>query len=151
VIYDDLTQAARYVGVHPGFARAFDLIRSFDPSMDDGDHRIDDACFLRVQTYASRPISECRWESHLGHIDVQYIHSGLELIKYAPIRSLLDATPYDPASDVINYADARGGESSVRLAAGQFAIFFPHDGHRPGIRAGSGADRVRKVVVKVRV
>ena len=58
-------------------------------------------------------------------------------------------TPYHDEKDVAFYADPELS-SSFLVLPGQFAIFFPADGHKPGVMAGA-RDAVRKVVVKVRV
>lgn len=57
---------------------------------------------------------------------------------------------YDAERDVIIYADYASA-SALRCNAGEAAIFFPVDGHMPGIRPGPAANLVRKTVIKVPV
>ena len=149
MIVDALANAARYRSLHPRLAVAFDYLAAFDPSTADGKYPIDeDRVYAQVQSYATKPAAEKKWESHRRYLDVQYVVSGRERMTVAPLGALADATPYNDAKDVINYAGPSAETSSVYLEGGQFAIFFPEDGHQPGVQAGESGD-VRKVVVKV--
>jgi biofilm protein TabA len=150
MIADRLTNAPLHHGVHPNFARAFAYLQRFDPATVDGVYPLGDGSEARVQRYHTRPIEERKWESHRTYIDIQYLVSGEESMLHAEISALHGATPYDDANDVILYADATGPVSSLGVRAGSFVIFYPHDGHRPGIALGAPAPVV-KVVVKVPV
>ncbi len=149
MIVDALTNADLYRSVHPRLAAAFDYLRAFDPATPDGRHAIDeDRVYAQVQTYATKPAAEKKWESHRRYADIQYIVAGREVITYAHVSQLDGGTPYNEAKDVVNYAGPTGGASTLRLEAGQWAIFFPDDGHQPGV-AVEGSEEVRKVVMKV--
>jgi YhcH/YjgK/YiaL family protein len=149
MITDTLANAALYHGVHPRLAAAFDYLRSFDPATADGKHPVDgDRVYAQVQSYATRPAAEKKWESHRRYADIQYIVAGRERIGYAHVAQLAGATDYNDAKDVTNYAGASGEASALHLEAGQWAIFLPDDGHQPGV-AVSGSEDVRKVVMKV--
>ncbi len=66
---------------------------------------------------------------------------------FRPIASLAETSPYDGERDVALYAMT---EPSTRLHAtpGTVAIFFPSDGHVPGVALDATVS-VRKVVLKV--
>jgi YhcH/YjgK/YiaL family protein len=151
MIVDSLANAALYRGVHPRLAAAFDYLASFDPSTPDSRFPLDeDRVHVLVQSYATKPAAEKKWESHRRYLDVQYVVSGREHVTVAPTDALDGATSYNEAKDVVNYAGASRDASTLVLEGGQFAIFFPHDGHQPGIAVREGeSDEVRKVVVKV--
>ena len=149
MIVDALANAALYRGVHPRLAAAFDYLAAFDPSTPDGRYPIDDdRAYALVQMYATRPAAEKKWESHRRYLDVQYIVAGRERITVAPSDALAGATEYNDAKDVTNYAGPSGEAGTLLVEGGQFAIFFPQDGHQPGVAAGESGE-VRKVVVKV--
>jgi YhcH/YjgK/YiaL family protein len=150
MITDRLANGPLYHAVHPNFARAFAYLRSFDPDTADGVYPLGDGSEARVQRYHTRPVEEREWESHRRYIDIQYLVSGEESMLHADIGALHGATAYDDANDVILYADAMGPASSLGVLAGGFVIFYPHDGHRPGIALRAPAPVV-KVVVKVPV
>ena len=148
MIADSLDHAARYAALHPAFGRAFEWLAGFDPSTADGNYPIGDGSEARVMSYRTSPAADRRWESHRRYIDIQLVVSGSERIDVADIALLSGATAYDEPADVVFYEGAPDGASAVLLRAREFAIFFPHDGHRPGIAHGEPRD-VRKVVVKV--
>lgn len=147
MIADTLTNASRYAALHPAFAHAFAWLAAFDPAVGDGNHDIGHGCEARVMTYRTSP-GERKWESHRRMIDIQFVVRGRERVEVAAAASLGAATAYDPVNDVTFYDGAPAGASSALVAAGDFTIFFPHDGHRPGL-AADAPDDVRKIVIKV--
>lgn len=107
--------------------------------------------YALVQSYetASAP-SEVRLEAHRQYIDIQYIVTGVEVIGWAHIAGLQNPTAYDVEKDVWFGTLPRQEMTSVRVASGQAAIFYPEDAHAPKLAFASPAS-VLKVVVKVRV
>ena len=105
--------------------------------------------YASLQTYQTKQRSEGKWESHLSYIDVQVVVSGEECMDVADVRLL------KVSEDLIAKADAYlyhpyDRQSTLRLNAGDIAVFFPADGHIPGLIAGASGP-VRKLVVKVPV
>ena len=150
MILDSLTRAAAYRALGPRIAAGLDYLAKFDPETPVGRQLIDgEDLFAMVQRYDTAPGTEKRFESHLRYIDIQYIVSGRERMLHAPADSLVVDTPYNDEKDVAFYYDP-DQSSSFLVLPGNFAIFFPADGHKPGCMAG-GRDAVAKVVVKVRV
>lgn len=107
-------------------------------------------CFAIEQAYDSKLRAESFFESHRKYIDIQVVIAGEEVMELADIARLPVRQPYDAERDVIIYADYAEA-SLLRLKAGEAAVFFPVDGHMPGLRAGANATAVRKTVVKVPV
>ena len=150
MILDSLTRADSYRALGPRIAAGLDYLASFDPETPVGRHLIEgEDLFAMVQRYDTAPATEKRFESHLRYIDIQYIVSGRERMLHAPADSLVVDAPYNDEKDVAFYHDP-DQSSSFLVLPGNFAIFFPADGHKPGCMAG-GRDAVAKVVVKVRV
>lgn len=109
-----------------------------------------DAIFALVQDYETEPKERRRPEAHVRHLDIQYIASGREVIGYAPINRGGDvAEDLLSQRDVVFYA-AVAGETDLVMEAGNWAVFYPNDIHRPCCISGSSA-KVRKVVVKIRL
>ncbi len=113
-----------------------------------GRYDLDDAMYAQVFVLETRTREQIRPEAHRDWLDVQYLHQGREHIGFAQDAHAPVAEPYDAARDLIFYHDVRG-ESLLHLDAGQFAVFYPGEIHRPGITAGDA--KIRKVVVKIRV
>jgi YhcH/YjgK/YiaL family protein len=151
VIVGRLEHAADYLGIAPRLAAAFRALReggcaAWTPGRRDLDG---DRLYALVQEYRTKPRTAGRLEAHRKYIDVQFVAEGAETVGWAPIEGLRETEPYDPARDVAFFA---GAGEPVTLRAGMFAVFFPHDGHAPGLGlAAAGGDAVRKIVVKVAV
>lgn len=151
MILDSLSNSARYRAVHPSFPRAFQWLEAYDPSTPDGRYEIGGPDLVAiVQRYETAPDSLKKWETHRLHGDVQFMVSGSELVGYAP-RSLLSVqTPYNPEKDAEFYTPPAGRVSRLNLEEGSFAVFFPEDGHQPGVMDGNPAG-IHKVVIKFRL
>ena len=149
MIYSNLANESRYRSLDPKFALAFDFLKSFDGTAAPGKIVISgDDIYAMVQAYDTTPAGERSWEAHQRYADVQYVHSGEELIYHSPLAELESTKAYDPAGD---YELFRGLDRfCVHLGPKDFAIFFPEDGHKPGCSV-NGPRAARKVVVKVKV
>jgi YhcH/YjgK/YiaL family protein len=101
--------------------------------------------YAMVQTYATCPAAEKRWEAHRSYIDLQYMLEGTEWLGYAPLEELEVIEPYDQARDV---EWLRGEGSFIKLPAGSFAILGPQDAHKPGLTLAESST-VRKIVFKL--
>ncbi|MBI3504262.1 MAG: YhcH/YjgK/YiaL family protein [Proteobacteria bacterium] len=150
MIADTLAGASRYAALHPAFTHAFAWLGAFDAAIPDGNHPIGLGCEARVMSYRTAPAESRRWESHRRYIDIQCVVRGRERMDVANVASLTGATPYDDANDVLFYDGTPAGATALLVEMGGFAIFFPHDGHRPSIAIDAPED-VRKIVIKVPV
>jgi biofilm protein TabA len=108
-----------------------------------------DGVFALEQAYLTKSPDEGRWESHLKYIDIQVVVSGEENMGVCEISRLVLDEDLTPAKDLLFYKSFDQG-STLLMKAGDVAILFPPDGHRPGVRVTEPA-LVRKVVVKVPV
>ncbi len=88
-----------------------------------------DNVFALVQEYNTKPKEKGFWEAHRKYIDIQYVVSGSEHMGYANL-SQLDAGDYDEAKD---FLPLHGNGTFILLPAGMFTLFFPQDGHMPGM------------------
>jgi len=150
MIFDHLAHQALYRSVHPGFAASFDWLAHFDPSLADGKYPIDgDKVFALVQSYTTGLPSQRKFETHVEHIDIQYVAHGVETMQIAARSDLVVTAPYEAARDVELYADPET-YTSLLCGPGSFAIYFPHDGHKPGCISGT-AMPMKKVVIKLKV
>ena len=104
--------------------------------------------FALVQDNQTAPRIERRPETHKKYIDIQYIHSGSEIIGFGlanPSNVILENLLEQ--KDAIFFKNVKD-EMELVLTEGMYAVFFPDEVHRPGCSYG-GAAPVRKVVVKV--
>lgn len=148
MIYDNLKNAACYVHAHPGFEKAFAFVEAFlENPFPVGKYEIDgDDCYASVQEYETK--TGGMMEAHNKYIDLQFIVSGEEKIFVAGRSELSVMTPYIGETDVEFLGDS-DRDVPLILRAGDFAIFFPHDAHKPG-QAPSVPKLVSKIVVKIK-
>ena len=106
--------------------------------------------FALEQVYLAKVRADGFFESHRKYLDVQVVVEGEETMEMAESSRRQVRKPYDAEHDCLAYADFAGA-SVLRLVAGDAAVFFPADGHLPGLRPGAVANLVRKTVIKVPV
>ena len=146
MILDTLTQADRYLNLHPLFARAFDYLRNTDlDALAPGRHAIDgEQLFAIVEACAGRTQAEAQLECHRRYIDIQLVLAGVDEMGWKPLAECVaPATAYDAARDIRFFDDAPA--SWVATPPGSFCLFFPDDAHAPLVSAGM----IRKVVLKI--
>lgn len=151
MIADTLCQIHRYQAISPRFSAAFEFLKKLPADIALGRHEIEgDNCFALVQAYTTKPLAQAKFEAHKKYTDIQFIQAGRETLLWSPLAALTQVTqPYVEEKDVAFFA-MPPQVTPVNLSAGEFAIFFPEDGHAPGIEC-AGAAEVRKIVIKLRV
>lgn len=149
MVSDDIKNIAIYGWLEEGIRKGLEFLQTADfSSMPDGKHEIDgERLYVVVRTYQTKPLPECRWEAHKKYVDLQYLISGEELIGYANINELRNASQYDEDKDIY-FLNGDGAYKPIR--PGEFMVFWPEDAHMPEVSKGSGCT-VRKAVVKVAV
>ena len=144
-----LTHRHRYTQLSPWFAAAFDFLEKLPADQPLGRHDLDgDKCFALVQSYTTKPLSKATFEAHQRYLDIQFIQAGNETILWTPLATLTQVTqPYAAERDIAFYATP-AHQTAIHLRPGDFAIFYPEDGHAPGLEYGAPTT-IRKVVFKI--
>lgn len=148
MILDSLKNAASILALNPLFKQAFDFIQNNDLSkMELGKTILDgDKLFISVMENEGKAPEAAKMESHVKYIDIQVVISGSETMGWTAIENCTDALePYNAEKDLQFFSTKP--TSMVTVNPGEFAIFFPEDGHAPGI----GKGLIKKAVVKVLV
>lgn len=149
MIYDRLARADVYRSLSPLFARAIDYAQTVTTDHPLGRHEIvGDDLFVIAQTYTTKPPEQTRWEAHRTYIDLQLMLAGQERMDVADLADLTPAGEFDVEKDVGFYNFAHDGTSLV-VGPGEFAIFYPHDAHRPTIAVAEPMP-IWKIVFKIR-
>jgi YhcH/YjgK/YiaL family protein len=152
MILDQLDSALMYGGLGQRIAIGLallneDNVRNAPP----GKYEVDgDSLFYVVDEYETQPVEEGRLEIHRKYLDIQYIVSGNECIGTAPLEGLTEETPYNGETDLAFYR-YEPMMSQLHLKQGMFAIFWPNEPHMPGRRIGNTPEKVKKIVVKIRM
>ena len=148
MILDSLKNAASTLALNPLFKQAFEFIQKNDLSkMELGKTILDgDKLFISVMEIDGKLPEAAKMESHVKYIDIQVVISGVETMGWTAIEHCTEAIePYNAEKDLQFFADKPS--TLITVHPGEFAIFFPEDGHAPGI--GNGL--IKKAVVKVLV
>ena len=149
MIFDSLDKLGLYAVIHSGFADIEAFLAAADMStLTSGKHQINDqGAYASVNEYMTNAIEESFIECHRKYIDVQIIVWGEEKIGITHKQFCFEQ-PYDEGKDLQKLT---GRVDFITLFPGMFAIFFPHDAHEPGVRSGSEAVAVKKIVFKIPV
>ncbi|WP_418820127.1 YhcH/YjgK/YiaL family protein, partial [Phocaeicola sp.] len=113
-----------------GYACEFEYTNNLDKQMFD--------------KYGSSVITKI-FAQHKDYIDIQIPLSGTEIMGYTAAQDCLPVdAPYNAEKDITFFEGL--AEDYIAVKPGMFAIFFPQDGHAPGITP----DGVKKIIVKVK-
>jgi len=148
MILDLLENSARYESLNPRFKQAFDFLKTSDlANLPLGIKELDGKnLYANVQEIEGRTPELVHVETHEKYIDIQVPVSGTEWMGWIPRENLKQITSeYSAEKDVTLYADKTANLIAVQPS--EFAVFFPDDGHQPGI----GKGKWKKVVIKVKV
>ena len=148
MILDKLSESARYTGLHPDFARAFEFLSTAIFSrFQSGRHEIDgDRMFVLIDHADGRGREGARLEAHRKYIDIQYTFEGMEEIGWSPLDACRPPSGgFDETKDIGFFNDDRPS-TWLSVPPGLFAVFFPEDAHAP--LAGRGL--LKKAIVKIR-
>lgn len=146
MILDSLENGSKYETVHPKFKLAFDFLRNNDlMALPIGKIELDSINVIVIVTdLIGKTSDEAIMETHKKHIDIQIPIGAPETMGWKAGNTLKKPTSeYNSEKDVTFFGDK--ASSFIQIQPFEFAIFFPEDGHQPGIAIGSH----RKIIVKI--
>jgi biofilm protein TabA len=148
MILDSLENAVKLETIHPLFKQAFDFLRNTNLiQLQPGKIQLDgDILTVSIMLINGKTPEVAKIETHQRYIDIQYVIEGTETMGWIPIKKAitpLDA--YQAEKDIQFFADKP--ETYFEVGEGEFTVFFPDDGHAPGI----ANDKIKKAVIKILV
>ena len=150
MIFDKAQNMAQYYDGAPLLEKCADFIKKFEnENLPDGSYEIDsDRVFANIQSYRTKPQSnDSRFEAHKKYIDVQYIVSGIEKIRWAKLGDLTQTEErYSKGQDIAFYTG--NAKFDFVLTKGTFLMLYPQDAHMPGLSDEKDVN-VRKIVFKI--
>ena len=152
MIADNLKNYELYCPIHKNFKSAFEFLKKATrEDLPVGRYELDgDNLFALVQEYDSKAVDMAKNEAHQRYIDIQHILSGTESLAFFDLRKGVAKTEYNDVKDVQFYEDCTQASHCI-LEAGEYAIFFPQDIHKPGMCINGVSTPVKKVVVKIKI
>ncbi|MFH0990044.1 MAG: YhcH/YjgK/YiaL family protein [bacterium] len=149
MIFDSLNNFTLYKTIHPHFPAVGQFLCSPTlTALQEGRVEITpDGSYAMISEYSTQEMSECFIEAHQKFIDIHVVLRGKEIIGICQAEQCRRES-YDEAKD---FQKLQGTVGTITLNEGQFAIFFPQDGHMPKIKQGDQGERIKKLVVKIPV
>lgn len=146
MIVSNLNDCSRYLGLHPLFEKAFEVVKTTDWSQMPLERveLLGEQLFVNNSYVQGVEKEEQILEVHQKYIDIHILLEGQETIGWLPTAELKQVhTPYDSEKDYAFYTDQPVTYFSLR--PGDFCIVYPEDAHAPIIGQGF----IRKLIVKV--
>lgn len=148
MIVDEVKNGMMYASLNPRFAKAFEFLMNNDlAALPLGKVVLDgDDMWANVVEIKGNTPENIKMEVHRRFIDIQVPVSKTERIGWKAYSALSELTdPYSEENECELFADQ--ATTYLELKPLEFAVFFPLDGHQPGIVEGPH----KKIIVKVRV
>lgn len=146
MVVDTLDNLEKYVSLNPLFEEVVKFIKENDLNkLEAGKHFIKAKdLFVNITTAHGKTADEAVFETHKNMLDIQIPLDNNETYGYLPLADLPEAE-YNTEKDVTKYPGAKA-ETYVNCKPGEFAIFWPQDGHQPCIGEGD----IHKAIFKVK-
>lgn len=147
MIVDTLDHLTLYTSLNPLFDEAVKFIKEHDLSkLENGKHLIrGKELFVNITDAEGKTEAEATFETHRRMLDIQIPLDNDEAYGYIPTAKLPEAA-YNEEKDVTKYPGVTS-PTIINCKPGEFAIFFPQDGHKPCI----GKGKIHKAIFKVSV
>lgn len=147
MVVDTLENLGKYASLNPLFAQAIEFLKSTDlNALEVGKTELKgNDLVVNVQQTTPKTKEQAKLETHNVFIDIQIPLSGTEVMGYMAAKECKPAdAPYNAEKDITFFEGL--ADDYITVKPGMFAIFFPQDGHAPGITPTG----VKKIVVKIK-
>ena len=146
MVVDTMENLEKYVSLNPLFEEVVKFVKEHDlMTLEVGKHPIKgDDLFLNIAVAKGKTDEEAVFETHRRMLDIQIPLDAPEAYGFIPLSDLPEAE-YNDAKDVTKYPGV-ASPTLVNCKPGDFAIFWPQDGHKPCV----GSGEIRKAIFKVR-
>ncbi|WP_297132086.1 YhcH/YjgK/YiaL family protein [Terrisporobacter sp.] len=151
MIIDNIKYLEKYLSCEDYTNKIIKFIKkSRDEYLEEGRYSLDgDNLIAIIQKYETKTPNECKFESHMKYIDIQYIERGQEIINWIDISKLIPDGDYNEERDILLY-NPNSEAINLNLEEGMFAIFLKHDGHRSRCIMNEKCN-VKKILFKIKV
>jgi len=145
MVIDNLKNLRDYVSLNPLFAQAIDYIENTDlKALAPGKIvLVENELIVNVNEIGPKTKEQAKLETHNEYIDIQIPLTGVEQMGYTQ-RTDLPEAEYDAVKDLTLYEGL--ADDYLTVKPGMFTLFFPSDGHAPGITPTG----LKKIIVKVK-
>lgn len=146
MVTDTLDNLEKYAALNPLFPEVVKFIKEHDLlALEPGRHYIKgNDLFVNIDIAKGKTEEEATFETHKRMLDIQIPLSQEEGYGYMPLKDLPEAE-YNAEKDATKYKGVKA-RSVIHCKPGEFAIFWPQDGHQPCI----GQGEIKKAIFKVK-
>lgn len=148
MIYDKIDNFEIYAGISEDIRLGLEWLRDVNPDIEKGVYELSPRVKAIVSEYTTKEVNENGYEAHREYIDIQYLLKGSEKICCLPLEYLIETKPYNKEIDAAFYVEAGVKNQELLIGNGYFSIFYPQDGHMPGIVVIT-SQIVKKIVIKI--
>lgn len=124
------------------------FIKSLNKDTPVGKYELTPDCYVNVEEYETKDISQRRFESHRKYADIQIIIEGEERLDFTDDRGVGVPTTFDEAKDIMFYDNINKRINTIYLDGTNFFMLFPGDIHAPQIAVDKPM-HVKKAVIKI--
>lgn len=148
MILDSLENFGMYLSMNPNFAKALEFLKG--NNLDElplGRNEVSGDLVYANVVEAKPKSKDCvPIEIHRKYIDIHVPLSGDEQMGYTPVNELPYAE-FVEADDAALYPVSLRARDYFNVKKGEFAVFFPQDGHAPAITDVP----LKKIIIKVAI
>lgn len=149
MIYDKIDNLKIYAGISEDIRLGLEWLRDVNPDIEKGVYELSPRVKAIVSEYTTNEVNENGYEAHRDYIDIQYLLKGSEKICCLPLEYLKEEQAYKAEIDAAFYEEENVKPQEMVIGNGYFAVFYPQDGHMPGLYSIE-PEEVKKVVIKIR-
>ena len=147
MIIGNIKNISAYKGLNERIDKAVDFVLNAPADIAEGKHEIDGKnVYASVIVKDTKALEDAKYEAHREYLDLQYVLDGGEVMGYAPVDTMTEATEYNPEKDIIFL---KGEGSLIDVKKGDFYIVHPFDAHAPGL--GKAPGTFKKIIVKIKL
>jgi YhcH/YjgK/YiaL family protein len=147
MIHDSLANFDMYRALHPLFGHVLEFINKVKMvDLDKGRVQLSGGVYAIVDEYETKDSKDTFMECHKSHIDIQILLEGAEQIGLCHKNEAKVSEAYNEEDD---FEKLDGPLDLLTLRMGYFALFYPQDGHIPGLKINGKTERVKKIVFKI--
>ena len=146
MIVDTLANLGKYASLNPLFPKVVEYLKNHDLNTHEtGKFPIQGGdLFINCTVSKGKTKEQARIESHDKMIDIQIPVSAPETMGYTA-REALPQAEYNAEKDITFYPGL--AKTYITVQPGEFAIFFPQDGHAPCV---TDEPEIKKAIFKVK-
>jgi biofilm protein TabA len=147
MIYDSLDNLPAYIAIHPLFSTVLEFINHENiVALEKGKVNLSDGIYAIVDEYETKDRKDTFIECHKTYIDIQIILAGVEQIGICNKNEGQTIEDYNKENDC---EKLDGKIDLITLRKGYFVIFYPQDGHAPGLKINNKKEKIKKIVFKI--